>query len=78
MTALEMKHVSPRLEKLENLTLAVPGTYVPGQKDMVTIHKFCQKISVIQSKQRPRRLSIRGSDGRDYEYNLKGIMNDYI
>lgn len=33
---------------------------------------FATKLTVIASKQRPRRLSLKGSDGKDYQYVLKG------
>lgn len=39
---------------------------------MLRISSFEPTLSVITSKQRPRKLSIRGSDGRIYQYLLKG------
>lgn len=48
------------------------GTYHSG-RPVVTIQSFATKLTVISSKQRPRRLSVKGSDGRDYQYLLKGI-----
>ena len=72
MITLDLHYVSPELEKLRDLQLAVPGTYIPGQQDVITISQFAVKLSVIESKQRPRKLSLKGSDGRDYEYLLKG------
>jgi serine/threonine-protein kinase mTOR len=69
---LDLHYVSPELERLRDLQLAVPGTYIAGQKNVVTIAKFAVKLTVIESKQRPRRLSLQGSDGWDYEYLLKG------
>jgi FKBP12-rapamycin complex-associated protein len=69
---LDLHYVSPELEKLRDLQLVVPGTYIAGQKNVVMISKFAVKLTVIESKQRPRRFSLRGSDGRDYEYILKG------
>ena len=47
------------------------GSYHSG-KPIVTIGSFSSKLTVISSKQRPRRLSIMGSDGREYHYGLKG------
>jgi FKBP12-rapamycin complex-associated protein len=38
----------------------------------VTIAAFAPTMHVITSKQRPRRLQIHGSDGKDYGYLLKG------
>ena len=51
--------------------MAVPGTYQAG-KPVIRIIKFDPTFSIISSKQRPRKLSCRGSDGKDYQYALKG------
>ncbi|CUM64043.1 uncharacterized protein PRCAT00001631001 [Priceomyces carsonii] len=69
--SLELQYVSPKLEEATNLELALPGTYEAG-KPVVKIAKFDPTISVISSKQRPRKLSCKGSDGKDYLYLLKG------
>ncbi|THV05541.1 FAT-domain-containing protein [Dendrothele bispora CBS 962.96] len=71
LTTLDLQYVSPILLSIRNLTLAVPGTYQSG-REVITISSFAQKLTVIASKQRPRRFSLRGSDGRDYQYILKG------
>ncbi|KAJ3878338.1 phosphatidylinositol 3-kinase [Lentinula edodes] len=71
LITLDLQYVSPVLLSIRNLKLAVPGTYQSG-RDVVTIASFAQKLSVIASKQRPRRFSLKGSDGRDYQYILKG------
>lgn len=68
---LDLQYVSPKLQAARNLQLAVPGTYVPG-KPVISIAKFDPLFSVIASKQRPRRLTIKGNDGKDYQYALKG------
>lgn len=47
------------------------GTYQSG-RPVVRIASFATKLTVIASKQRPRRLSLKGSDGQDYQYVLKG------
>jgi len=71
LTTMDLQYVSPELLKARNLELAVPGTYHSG-RETVTIANFAPSLAVITSKQRPRRLSIKGSDGRDYQYVLKG------
>lgn len=71
LVSLELQFVSPMLEKAHNLELALPGTYEAG-KPIIRIVKFDPTFSVISSKQRPRKLSIRGSNGKDYQYVLKG------
>ena len=64
LTTLDLQYVSPRLLHAENLELAVPGTYRSGNP-VIPITKFGAKLSVIASKQRPRRLSVIGGDGKD-------------
>ncbi|KZT27933.1 phosphatidylinositol 3-kinase [Neolentinus lepideus HHB14362 ss-1] len=71
LTTLDLQYVSPELLKARNLDLAVPGTYQSG-RPINTIVSFASKFTVISSKQRPRRFSLKGSDGRDYQYILKG------
>lgn len=68
---LELHHVSPALTNATNLSLAVPGTYKPAKVD-IGIQSFAHFIGVIASKQRPRRMSMLGSDGNRYEFLLKG------
>jgi len=71
LMSLELSNVSPRLLNSRNLELAVPGNYIAGVP-VVTISSFASTMQVIASKQRPRKLRIHGSDGRDYAYLLKG------
>ncbi|KAK7494179.1 hypothetical protein BaRGS_00014652, partial [Batillaria attramentaria] len=71
LTSLELQLVSPKLLNCENLELAVPGTYEPNQP-VICIQHVQKSLQVITSKQRPRKLSIFGSDGKEYQFLLKG------
>ncbi len=71
LMTLELQYVSPKLKAAMNLDLAVPGTYQSG-KPVVRITAFDPVTNVIQSKQRPRKLTLKGSDGQIYAYALKG------
>ncbi|ODQ81853.1 hypothetical protein BABINDRAFT_160083 [Babjeviella inositovora NRRL Y-12698] len=71
LQTLELQYVSPKLLAASDLELAAPGTYEAGQP-VVRIIKFEPTFSVISSKQRPRKLCCKGSDGKDYTYALKG------
>ncbi|OQR67589.1 serine/threonine-protein kinase mTOR-like [Tropilaelaps mercedesae] len=71
LTSLELQHCSPKLLECTNLELAVPGSYNPNQP-VVTIHSVNSTLQVIASKQRPRKLCIKGSDGREFTFLLKG------
>lgn len=59
LTTLELQYVSPNLLECQDLELAVPGTYEPNQ-DIIHIKKVSPSLSVITSKQRPRKLVIQG------------------
>ncbi|XP_041981966.1 serine/threonine-protein kinase mTOR [Aricia agestis] len=71
LTSLELQYVSPRLLSCRDLELAVPGSYAPDQ-ELIRIAHIQTSLQVITSKQRPRRLCIRGSNGKDYMFLLKG------
>ncbi|KAL5560921.1 hypothetical protein UlMin_030668 [Ulmus minor] len=71
LTTLDLQSVSPELLQCRNLELAVPGTY-RAESPVVTIASFSPQLVVITSKQRPRKLTIHGSDGDDYAFLLKG------
>lgn len=63
MRSFELQYVSPELLKAKGLELAVPGTYDAGA-EVVRIQSFGSSLRVITSKQRPRKLSMLGNDGR--------------
>ncbi|KOX79033.1 Serine/threonine-protein kinase mTOR [Melipona quadrifasciata] len=71
LTSLELQYVSPKLLLCRDLELAVPGSYSPGQP-IVRIASIHSSMQVITSKQRPRKLCIKGSNGKDYMFLLKG------
>ncbi|KAJ0981872.1 hypothetical protein J5N97_010127 [Dioscorea zingiberensis] len=71
LTTLDLQSVSPELLKCRDLELAVPGKY-RADAEVVTIATFAPQLVVITSKQRPRKLTIHGSDGKDYAFLLKG------
>jgi len=70
-TTLDLNQCSPALSRARSLELGVPGSYrVDGS--YTKIEKFVTNINVITSKQRPRKITLRGSDGQDYMFLLKG------
>ena len=71
MSKLELALVSPHLHAARDLELAVPGTYLPNAP-FTRITSFTKRMDVIVSKQRPRKLSLRGDDGVEYGFLLKG------
>ena len=73
LTSLELQYVSPKLLTCRDLELAMPGSYNPSLP-VVRIAKVDSQLHVITSKQRPRKLCIKGSDGKDYMFLLKGFL----
>jgi FKBP12-rapamycin complex-associated protein len=71
LNQLELAYVSPKLLHARDLDLAVPGTYQSG-KPIIRIISLDSTFSVINSKQRPRKLTMHGSDGVAYAFVLKG------
>ncbi|KAF5015670.1 hypothetical protein F66182_12909, partial [Fusarium sp. NRRL 66182] len=71
LLTLDLKYVSPRLKEVSDLDLAVPGTFRPG-RPIVRIMSFDPVLHVLQTKKRPRRMILKGSDGNSYMYALKG------
>ncbi len=67
---LNLQHVSPALFNARDLELAVPGTYAP-KAPIIRIQSFQNQLRVYNTKQRPRKLTIVGSDGTNYVFVLK-------
>jgi FKBP12-rapamycin complex-associated protein len=71
LSTLDLKYVSPRLKDCHDLALAVPGTYQSG-KPIIRIISFDPILHVLQTKKRPRRMTLKGSNGSSYMYVVKG------
>ncbi|OXA52223.1 Serine/threonine-protein kinase mTOR [Folsomia candida] len=67
LISLELQYVSPKLLKCRDLELAVPGSYVPG-RPVIQIAHIQSLLQVITSKQRPRKLHVTGSNGKEFVY----------
>ncbi len=71
MTTLKLRYVSPKLLAAHDLELVVPGSYrISGSG--VRIKSFLPTVHLILSKQRPRKIVMKGEDGKDYCFLLKG------
>ncbi|KAM5132577.1 serine/threonine-protein kinase mTOR [Mantella aurantiaca] len=71
LTSLELQYVSPKLLMCRDLELAVPGTYDPNQP-IIRIQSIAPSLQVITSKQRPRKLTLMGSNSHEFMFLLKG------
>jgi FKBP12-rapamycin complex-associated protein len=73
LTSLELQYVSPKLLLCRDLELAVPGSYQPGQP-VIRIASIHSSMQVISSKQRPRKLCIKGSYPLTPSYLLNYVI----
>ena len=73
---LDLQYVSPWLKNANNLKVVMPGTYKHVDNKHVDnnifIFKFNSSLSVLDTAQRPRKLTILGCDGNNYTFLLKG------
>lgn len=70
MNTIPLVDISSKLANMQNAEISVPGSYHPNES-LVTITSFGSKIKLIKSKQRPRKLSIWGSNGKKFTFLLK-------
>lgn len=68
---LHMEDLSPTLGSINSTNVAVPGTFVLGQP-LITISRFRNRVTVMPSKQKPRRFGLDASNGEKYRFLLKG------
>ncbi|EAY04793.1 PIKK family atypical protein kinase [Trichomonas vaginalis G3] len=69
-TEFTLTDASPFLAQGE-IDLSVPGTYALG-KELVKISKIENRVKIMASKQKPRRIVIVGTNGNIYPFLLKG------
>lgn len=61
----------PGLEKRISL-LDSSGTSTADVQGIVTVSSFCEQVTVLSTKTKPKKLVLLGSDGQKYTYLLKG------
>jgi len=70
MNTIDLSDASPKLYNIKESGLSIPGNYHELSKT-VSIQSFKSEIMVIKSKQRPRKIIMNGSDGKEYSFLLK-------
>lgn len=81
-TRLRLNEFSSWFEDYEHMkqlssVLEIPGQYdnITGPPEVerhITVMGFAPELYIFASKQRPKKITIRGSDGRDYQFIAKG------
>ena len=67
---IHLENVSPKLLSIQETVLSLPGLYKPNKLE-IYINGFCSQLPVQNSKQKPRRILIYGTDGKEHHYLLK-------
>ena len=68
---IDLESVSPALATFKQSEICVPGLYRSDYPE-VKIASFCKLLTVLNSKQHPRKITLHGSDGKEYLFLLKG------
>uniref|UniRef100_A0A2P2LS66 non-specific serine/threonine protein kinase n=2 Tax=Rhizophora mucronata TaxID=61149 RepID=A0A2P2LS66_RHIMU len=81
---ISLKEVAPQLALLSSSDVPMPGLekqFKGSESDKgltttlqgtVTIASFCEQVTIMSTKTKPKKLIILGSDGQKYKYLLKG------
>ena len=69
---LSLQYCSPKLWEAKDLEVSIPDARSKEGKETVRIAAFEPKITVIPSKQRPKRITMVGTDGKQHKFLLKG------
>eukprot|EP00924_Labyrinthula_sp_SR-Ha-C_P000845 augustus_masked-scaffold_7-processed-gene-5.10-mRNA-1 protein AED:0.32 eAED:0.32 QI:0/-1/0/1/-1/1/1/0/1963 len=73
-TVLDLRTISPVLSQLRDLQLLLPGVAFREERfrQRPRLTKFLTKVEVIGSKQRPKKIFVLATDGKEYPFLLKG------
>ncbi|KAG2222777.1 hypothetical protein INT45_013141, partial [Circinella minor] len=77
MRVLELEHVSPYLASLHNSTIGIPGMS-NNDNSPVYIDSFGSNVVILPTKTKPKKLDMRGSDGKKYSYLFKGLEDLHL
>ncbi|OAY80733.1 Serine/threonine-protein kinase SMG1 [Ananas comosus] len=68
---ISLSEVAPQLATLATSDIPMPGLEKQVSK-IVTISSFCDQMTILSTKTKPKKLVLMGSDGQKYTYLLKG------
>ncbi|CAB3374703.1 Hypothetical predicted protein [Cloeon dipterum] len=71
---LKLSEISPSLAGLRNSAITMPGVSEPT----ATIAGIENTVSILPTKTRPKKLAMRGSDGRVYVFLFKGLEDLHL
>ncbi|PIA52420.1 hypothetical protein AQUCO_01000352v1 [Aquilegia coerulea] len=83
-SSISLSDVAPQLDLLSSSDVPMPGLEKQNStpesaglrstdlQNTITIASFCEQVTILSTKTKPKKLAILGSDGQRYTYLLKG------
>ncbi|URD73045.1 PI3Kc [Musa troglodytarum] len=83
-SCVSLSEVAPHLASLSSSDVPMPGfekqismldssgSSTTNIQGIVTISSFCEQVTILSTKTKPKKLILQGSDGQKYTYLLKG------
>ncbi|WOK92232.1 serine/threonine-protein kinase SMG1-like isoform X1 [Canna indica] len=83
-SCVSLSEVAPHLASLSSSDVPMPGFEkqismldtsghsTADSQGIVTISSFCEQVTILSTKTKPKKLILKGSDGQKYTYLLKG------
>ena len=79
LNTLYLQNISPKLYKLKNCNLCIPGLYentyyntTKTSENLIKISHINPNLTIFNTKQHPRKISIYGTNEKEYMFLLKG------
>ncbi|KAI8979953.1 hypothetical protein BDB01DRAFT_798216 [Pilobolus umbonatus] len=73
---LELSKVSPYLASLKRTAIGIPGHH--ENDDSCFIDTFGSSVIILPTKTKPKKLDLKGTDGRKYSYLFKGLEDLHL
>ncbi|KAL7335617.1 hypothetical protein PS15p_201064 [Mucor circinelloides] len=73
---LELSQVSPYLHSMKNTHIALPGQN--ENEESCFIDSFGSSVIVLPTKTKPKKLDMKGTDGKKYSYLFKGLEDLHL
>ncbi|CAO3626259.1 unnamed protein product [Mucor hiemalis] len=73
---LELSQISPYLSEMKSTLIGIPGLH--ENDDSCFIDSFHNSVIVLPTKTKPKKLDMKGTDGKKYSYLFKGLEDLHL
>ncbi|KAI8501131.1 Serine/threonine-protein kinase smg1 [Branchiostoma belcheri] len=77
-SVLKLDEISPKLAEMADTVIALPGSSLSTSQQDVTISGFCNTVTILPTKTKPKKIMLMGSDGKRYTYLFKGLEDLHL